>query len=277
MTLFVKEFDTVDFSKQINHLEKVNKDNSSKVFSMYLNTDPSDPEQQGGKWKIHLKKGLKNFESYLTKDDNQQELRDFQTVKEKVRNFVVENEQNFRKGIILFATADDEVWFAERVQMRVKTEFFWENEPITDQLKQLHENFPKSGIILVQQDRIKLVDAELGEINDTDNYALDIETDNWRQMTGPHKADSSMGSGGKSTQKDNFNARFEANKHRWYKSIAPTVDKKAKEHQWEKIFIVGNKDVASEIETNMNKSADRIIQKNLLDHDESKVLEEIFA
>lgn len=267
----------MDIIKQIKELEKVNNENSNKVFTMYLNTDPSDPEQQGGEWKIHLKNGLHNFESYLKEDDDKEELKNFQTVKEKVRNFIVDNEQKFRKGIVLFATADGAVWYAERVQMRLTTEFYWETYPVLNQLKQLHKRFPKSGIILVQQDKIKVIDAEMGEINCTDHYELDVNTENWRQMTGPHKANASMGSGGKSTQQDNFKDRFQANKHRWYKSIAPTLDKQAKNYEWEKIYVVGEGDVANEVEAQMNKCTDQIIQKNMLDHEESKVLNEVFS
>ncbi|WP_430791145.1 VLRF1 family aeRF1-type release factor [Virgibacillus flavescens] len=267
----------MDINKHIKDLENMNNDNSNKVFTMYLNTDPSDPEQQGGEWKIHLKNGLRNFESYLQQADNQEELKNFKSVKEKVKNFVNENEQNFRKGIILFATADEEVWFAERIQMRLTTEFFWESYPELNQLKQLQQSFPKSGIILVQQDEIKVIDAELGEVKDTTHYQLDINTDNWRQMTGPHKADASMGSGGKSAQQDKFKARFQANKHRWYKSIAPTLDKRGKKREWEKIYIVGERDAANEVEAQMNKSVNQVIQKNMLDHEESKVLEEVFG
>ncbi|WP_404454069.1 VLRF1 family aeRF1-type release factor [Virgibacillus necropolis] len=267
----------MDLTEQINQLEKVDNGNSNKVFTMYLNTDPSDPEQQAGEWKIHLKNGLHNFEKYLAEDENHGDLKDFQVVKEKVRNFVVENEQKFRKGIILFATAEEDVWFAERVQMRLTTEFYWESYPVLDQLKQLHETFPKSGIVLVQQDQIKVIDTELGEINDTSHYELDIDTDSWRQMTGPHKADASMGSGGKSTQKDSFNARYSANKHRWYKRIAPAIDKQAKDREWENIYIVGDPEAANEVEAQMNKTANQVIQKNLLDHEETKVLDEVFG
>ncbi|MBP1950154.1 VLRF1 family aeRF1-type release factor [Virgibacillus litoralis] len=267
----------MNLNEQIKQLENVRKDGANKVFSMYLNTDPSDPEQQAGEWKIHLKNGLRNFESYLEEDDNKEELKNFQLIKQKVEKYVHANEQHFRKGIVLFATADEDVWYAARVQMRLKTEFFWEETAKVDQLKALKDNFPKSGIILVQQDQIKVMETHLNEIEDTIYYELDINTDDWRQFSGPHKADASMGSGGKSLQQDNFKDRYEANKQRWYKSIAPKLDKKAKDRKWEKIYVVGESDASHELEDQMNKSADQVIHKNMLDHDEEKVLEEVFG
>ncbi|MFC4558701.1 VLRF1 family aeRF1-type release factor [Virgibacillus kekensis] len=267
----------MNLDDQIKQLENVRKEGSNKVFSMYLNTDPSDPEQQGGEWKIHFKNGLRNFESYLQEDENKEELKNFQQVKKKVEKFVRGNEQNYRRGIILFATADEEIWFAHRVQTRLETEFHWEETPQLDQLKKLRDEFPKSGIILVQQDQVKVVEANMNEIEDTVYYEFDVDTDDWRQFTGPHRADPSMGSGGKSLQQDNFKDRYEANKHRWFKSIAPKLDKRAKDHQWEKVYVVGEPDPTQELKEQMNKPIDDIIQKNMLDHEESKVLEEVFG
>ncbi|WP_106496759.1 VLRF1 family aeRF1-type release factor [Lentibacillus sp. Marseille-P4043] len=267
----------MELIEEMEKLEKVRKDNTNKVFTMYLNTDPSDPEQQGGEWKIHFKNGLQNFEHYLEEDENKEELKNFQQIRQKVERFVRGNEQNFRKGIILFATADEEVWFAERVQMRLKTEFFWGSIPVLDQFNRLYQSFPKSGLILVQQDQVKVIEAEIGEITDTAYYELDIETDHWRQFTGPHKADASMGKGGKSLKQEDFQDRYEANKQRWYKSIAPKLDKRAKDNGWEEIYIVGGSDASWEIKAQMNKSVDQVIQKNLLEQEESKVLEDVFG
>ncbi|MTW84733.1 hypothetical protein F3157_03545 [Virgibacillus dakarensis] len=267
----------MELREEIRKLENVRKDSTNKVFTMYLNTDPSDPEQQGGEWKIHLKNGLRNFEQYLAEDDDKEELKYFQLVQQKVEKYVRVNEQNFRKGIILFATADETVWFAIRVQLRLKTEFFWENAPVIEQFKQLYASFPKSGVILVQQDQVKVVEAEIGDILDTAYYELDIETDHWRQFTGPHKADASMGKGSKSLKQDEFQDRYEANKQRWYKSIAPKLDKRAKDKGWEEIYIIGESDASQEIRAQMNKPVDKVIQKNMLEHEESKVLEEVFG
>ncbi|ALX47149.1 VLRF1 family aeRF1-type release factor [Lentibacillus amyloliquefaciens] len=263
--------------QQINQLEHIKKEQDNKILTMYLNTDPSDANQQAGEWKLHLKNGLRNFESYLKEDNDKEELKNFQLVKQKVEKFVHNNEQHFRKGIILFASADEEIWFADRFQMPIKTEFYWETIPELEQLKELEETYPNTGIILVQKDEIKIIESHLNEILETDYYKFDLDTDKWRQFTGPHKADASMGSGGRSTQQDKFNARYEANKQRWYKSIAPKLDKKAKDHEWENIYVVGEPDDASELKEEMNKPVTGLIQKNLLHHEETKVLEEIFG
>lgn len=267
----------MNITKTLAELKNVKQEKPNKILSMYLNTDPSDPEQQAGEWKIHLKNGLNNFENYLEESGDKEELKNFRQVKAKVEEFVHANEQDFRKGIVLFATADESVWFAERLQMSVATEFYWEETLILNQLEELQATFPKSGVILVQQSNVKIIEAELGEVLETKHYELDLDIDDWRQFAGPHEADASMGKGGKSVQKDNFNSRFRANQQRWYKSLAPTLDKLAKDHEWSRIYLVGEKEEARDIENYMNKEVNKVEGKNLLDHEETKVIEQIVA
>ncbi|MFC2947192.1 VLRF1 family aeRF1-type release factor [Virgibacillus sediminis] len=267
----------MDLNKELEKLRKIRKEGANKVFSMYLNTDPSDPDQQGGEWKIHLKNGLKNFEQYMEEDGDKEELKNYQQVKQKVEKFVRGNEQNFKKGIVLFATADEEVWFADRVQMPLETEFYWEETPVLDQLSKLSERYPKAGIILVQQNEIKVIDAYLNEIEGTISYELDLDTEDWREKLGPRDGLGTTGKGSTNLQVDNFRDRFEENKHRWYKKIAPKLDKRAKENEWEKIYVVGEADQAKELKNLLNKPVDEVIQKNMLDHEESKIIKEIFG
>ncbi|MFC7064038.1 VLRF1 family aeRF1-type release factor [Halobacillus seohaensis] len=266
----------MDLNKEINKLENVHLEKPQRIFTMYLNTDPSDPEQQGREWKIHLKNGLNNFESYLKEGGDSDEKRNFWAVKDKVERFIENNEQQFAKSVVVIASGDDTVWFAERFQMPVKSEFFWEESPVLDQLKEMREDFPKTGLILTQKNQIKCIDANLGMVNDTQLFELDLNTEDWRQHQGPHQADASMGKGGaKSSKQDEFQERFEANRYRWYKSVAPKLDKLAKEYEWERIYMVGDKEELKDLEDNMNKPVDDFVNKNLLDHEEHHVIKDV--
>src|SRR5699024_2560259 len=142
-----------------------------------------------------------------------------------------------------------------------KTEFYWQETPVLDQLKTISADYPKAGIILVQQDEVKVVESNLNEVENTVYYELDLETDDWRQKLGPRKANNTSGLGSINAQKDNFKDRGEANKHRLYKRIAPKLDKRAKDPQREEIHVVGEGDAAHEIEAKMNKPVNKVIHK----------------
>lgn len=244
---------------------------------MYLNTDLSDPDQQSGEWKIHLKNGLNNFEHYLKEGNNEEELENFRKVKKQVKQFMDEIERNLMRGVIIIGSADQEVWFAERVQMHLENEFEWQETPILDQLKSLAEKYPRTGIILVQQNQVKLVDTNLNQIEDTEEYELDVEEDTWKIKQGPRQGRSTTGLGSSNLQKDLFNDRYEANQYRWYKSLAPKLDKQAKNREWKRIFIVGEAPASKTLEAEMNKDVEDVILKNMLDHEESKVLGKVLG
>lgn len=263
--------------EQIKNVEKITKDGTNKVFTMYLNTDPADPDQQGGKWKIHLKNGLHNFERYLKEDANKEELKNFQQIKKKVERYVFDNEQHLKKSIVIFATADEAIWFAERLQIRVKSEFYWEEYPDLEQLQSLISEYPKSGIILAHHDVVKVIETSCNEVEATLSYELDLDTEDWKEKVGPRKGFHSSGLGSRNAQIDNYKARFEANEHRWYKSVASKLDKQAKDCEWQKIYIIGEKDVAHALEDAMNQKADEVIHKNMLEQEASKVIQAVFS
>lgn len=258
-----------------SELQDIKLESPNLVFTMYLNTDPSDPDQQGGKWKINLKNGLQKFEQYIKQDDdNKEELYNFKVIKKKVNQFMLDNEQNLKRGVVLVATGDEEVWLAEMVQVRLKTEFFWQERPALYPLELLMKEYPKSGIILVRQNLIKIIESKMNEVEDRSYFELNLETEDWNRKSGE-----TMGrllDGAKVVTYD-FEARYAANQHRWYKKIVPQIDKLAKDNNWEQIVVIGEGEATKIIKKQMNKSIDYVIQKNMLEQSEDKILKEVFG
>lgn len=262
----------MDKKRLIAKLKSVYREKPHRVFSMYLNTDPSDPEQQVGDWKIHLKNGMNNFESYLKADGDSEEKKNFMIIKDKVEQYVQENELNLSKSIVIFATADEEVWFAERFQMPVETYFYWEETAKVDQLNHMYEQFPKTGIILTQKESIKIIDSELGSVLDTKRFMLDLITEDWKELTSSQNEQEAIEFNGE-LRPDKLEQRFEANRSRLYKTFASKLDKLAKDKQWDSIYLVGDKKEAQDLIDNMNKPVTGVVDKNMLDHNERRVIE----
>lgn len=268
----------MNLARQIQQLEQIQgNEGNGKVFSMYLNMDPADPDQQGGKWRITLKNGLRNFEKYVQEANDEQEIKEFQKVKKKVSDYIEANELELKKGLIIFASADDSVWFTARVQVRLRSDFYWQETPVLDQLIELQRDYPKAGIILVQTGQVKVIESNMNEVEGTIYYELDLDTEDWKEKLGPQMAKGDMPPGAHNLQVDKFNNRTEANRYRWFKSIAPKLDMHAKSGNWEKIFVMGEPEAAQTVLELMNKPVDGILQKNMLDQDENRVLEEVFG
>ncbi|MDY0395986.1 VLRF1 family aeRF1-type release factor [Virgibacillus halophilus] len=264
--------------KILSQLENVNREGKNKIFTMYLNTDPTDPDQQGGKWRLQFKNGMRNFEEYLQKDQDKEELHSFQHVKHKVEKFMDEHEQHLQRSVIVFATADEEVWFAQCLQVRVKSEFYWQETAETAQLETILQNYPMIGVVLVQQNEIKVVEAKLNSIENTSHYEFDIDQENWHVKQSTSKVGQAAAAKQKAgAQKDKFRAKFKANLQRWYKTIAPKLDKQAKENEWQQTYIVGEKEVTTALKQQMNQPVQSTIYKNMLDAEGDKVLAEIYG
>lgn len=259
----------------MNQLKQIS--SGEKVLSLYLNTDPTDPDQQGGKWKTMLKSGLQQIEQSLKEKEAEDELKSFQKVRDEVEKYVLENERHLKRAVVVFAATDQSIWFAERLQIRVKSAFHWEEKPVIDQLETLVKDYAKSGLILVQHNEIQVIETLLNETTPLKDYELDIETEDWKEKVGPRQGFHSSGLGAHNAQVDNYEKRFEANQHRWFKSIAGKLDKLAKDQEWEKIYIVGETNVAHELDKAMNKEVERVIHKNMLGQKEDQILEAVFT
>src|SRR5699024_6045222 len=152
--------------QQIEELKNKTFDEPQKVYSMYLNTDPRDPEQQNGKWKIKLKKSLQDLAETTKKSDTHEEknqaksmikkVKKKKTLKkkeetkkkseyneeknqakamiEKVEQEVYDREPDMQRSFVFFGTADEELWFSKMLHIPVETEFHWEDRPHVEQL-----------------------------------------------------------------------------------------------------------------------------------------------
>ncbi|QDP41184.1 hypothetical protein FN924_13900 [Radiobacillus deserti] len=72
-----------------------------KVLSLYLNTGLSQSNQQDGE--IRLKNRFKKLEEYI------------ESLQKAVETEIYNNERDFSRSMMIFATDDQEVWFAEKL------------------------------------------------------------------------------------------------------------------------------------------------------------------
>ena len=73
----------MSLSKELQTLKDFQCDDRC-VLSAYLNTNPGDPEQLNGAWRIHLKSGLKRIDEYIKASKDEKELKDFTELRKKL-------------------------------------------------------------------------------------------------------------------------------------------------------------------------------------------------
>lgn len=253
---------------RINELKDIDYKNSKKVFTLYLNTDARSPEQQKGEWKIHLKNMLKEFVDSTKKNNSPEEKQQAKAIQEKVEKEVHEHERELLRGLILFATADEGLWYYNTLHLPVETKYHWESKPILDQLEKLEQTYPYTGIIVIQQDEVLVLETEIGTLVDQTHYKLDLNTDDWREHSGPQGDELTQGG----QKRDEFNERVKANQQRWFKHLVATLEKKAKDKGWEHIYLVGEQNEIKPLQSYFNKSIDKMIPRNILNWNADKIL-----
>jgi hypothetical protein len=249
-----------------------------KVLSLYLHTDRSHPDQQGGEWKIALKNGFNRLEEY-TESSSQEEWKRLRAIREKIEQYVTGLERKLPRGLIIFASGDSGLWETFELQVPAETNFHWEEEPVLDDLKKLYQDHPLTALVLMQQNQIKILTSSFAQLENSESIEFVLEIDDWRKHEGPSHASSSMGSGAvkTATQVDHYQERLKANQTRWIKSLGSKLDKKAADNKWDRIILVGDKEEAELLKVNMNKPVDEIIQKNLLNENEHTVIEKLLT
>ncbi|TLS35735.1 VLRF1 family aeRF1-type release factor [Pseudalkalibacillus caeni] len=265
----------MSINDKLKELEQVKGDNQNKVFSMYLNTDRRQFDSQHGEWEIQLKNGLRNFEDYIEKSGDEQELKNFKKIREKVENEVSRLDDNLRRGLVIFANSDDSLWYVQLTQVPVETNMYWETEPKLEQFKELVNKYPNTGLVLVQHNNVKVIETEMGFVKDSINYEWDIGMDNWRIYEGSFTGDRTDKTN--ASAQDLYEDRVKANRERWYKEMAEKLHEKAEKHHWDKIVVAGRKDEAEELAGNMGQLNPEIVNKNLASKKDEEVVRELVS
>jgi hypothetical protein len=258
------------------------------VLSVYLNTNPADLNAQSGAWRIHLKNGLKRIEEYLTASQDEKELKTYQTLKKKVEREIMDHQNDLHKGVVIFASPKDDLWFVHYVQVPVKTSFHWENAPVLDELRYMYKAYPYAGIILPSFKGVRILDTSMGIVNEEVFEEFDPGLDFWNEQKGVHSATHTAGSstgsfnagshvgGNSGSAADDFNWRMKENLERFYKDMAGKIEKMKKDRHWDEIHIVGETEQAKAFAKGLPKKPSSCIYKNLVNANPGQIIHEVF-
>src|SRR5699024_6713286 len=123
-------------------------------------------------------------------------------LQDKVEKEIAAYQREMRKGFILVASADGELWKARVLQVPVSTSFHWGETAETQQIEELEQRFPETALVVVQQADVTFIETSLGIIRDTRKYSWDVDSENWIDYD---EATQPLARGG---GKDEFQHRF---------------------------------------------------------------------
>ncbi|WP_342512366.1 VLRF1 family aeRF1-type release factor [Sporosarcina sp. FSL K6-1522] len=243
------------------------------VLSAYVNTNPADPDQLKGAWKIHLKSGLKRIEEYLSASEDETELKAFKELRDKVVKEIEDNQNDLHKGVVIFASEDPELWSVYYVQVHVKTSFHWEDHPVLQELEYMYKAYPEAGIVLPSFGEVRILDTAMGFLYDELMYDFDPKLQGWGDRKKVTKDDHpSIGS----SKVDVLESRLKENLGRFYKEMGETVERLKKERGWKEIHVVGEAELAKAFAEILREKPASCIHKNLNNSKPADILHQVF-
>ncbi len=266
------------------------------VLSVYLNTNPADREAQNGAWKIQLKNGLKRLDEYLTASKDEEELKAYKELRKKVEKEITDNQGDLQKGVVIFASTQDDLFWVKHLQISVKTDFQWENKPALDQLRYIYKAYPYAGVILPSFKGIRVLDTSVGIVNEEVYYEFDAGLEVWTEQKGVRSSGRIQGrsgagstgggaAGGNSpviggsgggSPTDELDHRLKENLDRFYKDMGSKIEKLKKDRRWEEIHVIGEAEHAQSFAKVLHKKPESCIHKNLINNSADKILHEVF-
>lgn len=243
------------------------------VLSMYLNTNPGDPELLNGGWKILLKKGLNSIEEYLTASEDNKELKAFRKLKKKVTAELENNTNNLKKSVVLFAAVEPELWSVHYVQVPAKTSFHWENKPVLEEMEYMYKAYPEAGVILPSFGEIRILDTAMGAVKDEMIYAFDPDHGHWSSQQEKSNIQDKQS---KKTASPYMAPKPKTNLKGFFKGMNNVVEKLKKERGWKEIHISGETDAANAFAETLREKPASCIYKNLNNSKTNDIIHQVF-
>lgn len=260
-------------SNVVKELKSFEQEKGKKVLTIYLNTDRS--ECQNGSWKIRLKNGLKKLESYIEVGSDDKELKRYKVLKKKVEKTIQNSVTNLQKSVIIFASSDAKLFFVHFLQLPVETQFFWEDQPELNQIEQIQNDFPSSGVIIANDDELILMHSSLGELQVVTSFSFEAYTDDWRPFEGRAATEKTSSS---ANHKDHFQERYNANQQRWLRATLPDIHQVAKKFNWKYVNVIGQAEYLADLENELKLDIKNVLRKTFSSKDQNDlILKEIIA
>jgi len=246
---------------------------SRNVLSIYLNTNPGDPDQLNGAWKIHLKNGLKDLEKYLAAADKEEELKSFKELKKKVMGEIDDNQEDLHKGIVIFASDEPSLWSVHYVQVPVKSSFHWEDHPVIEEMEYMYKAYPEAAIVLPSFGEVRILDTAMGLVREDMVYLFDPNLETWGE-------EKNMDPDGKhvigSSKVDFLEPRLRENLNRFYKGMGNIVDQMKKNRDWKEIHVSGEAELANAFAETLREKPKSCIYKNLNNSKKHEIINQVF-
>jgi hypothetical protein len=199
------------------------------VLSVYARTDPRDPANTAATpaWEVALRNGLRAVADRLEAADDRDARLRFRDLRTTVEECVLALEPHERARSVAWLFDEDGATIARyALQLPLRGDAVVHDvKPYVSLLADVVDRGAPTGVVLVSNERVRLLQLEQGEVSEPDASVFELELGDWRTYGG-----SSGGSPARGVQttshQEHYRARVDEQRDRLYAAAAESTTKR---------------------------------------------------
>lgn len=224
----------------------IDRETEGLVLSVFCRTDPRDPANVSEKpgWLVALKNGLRDAAAAVEGDhDATEAIR--RLSKEAEDRLTRASAHDRGRSVALFLSADGTIDIFHTFQIPLRDDFaVFSSGAVIWPAMDLLDRGQRTGLILLSQDQIRLLEWEDGVVSDLESSVYNLELGDWRQYRG------SGGTGRTHQSSASQIDAYEDRKHAWrtafMKDAAKAIAESTKDLGLERLLVAADRDLGSD-------------------------------
>ena len=228
------------------------------VVSVYLRFDPAD---RGGSWRTELHNGVERILE-LAKDAPHERKLALRAAAARLRSRFEDDElrppPRGEVGFLAVAEGGEEDrWWQTGVAPRRPAVVLAE-QPLVAGLVDLCGLVRGAGVALLSAERVRLLRFEDAELEELDEWELEIASGDWRERKARSSADPARGQGVSSSGHDQYDERLEHNRHRFLAESGRLSGERLRGLGLDEVFVFGPRRDEEEFRKGLGANPPRI-------------------
>lgn len=219
------------------------------IVSVYLRFEPED---RGEGWRIELRNGLSEvIDRIRSAGPRETRLALEATAKRILDRLPAEQPHPDGRAQIGFVevrsdSGAPERWFAAQVPP-ARTEVLHNHRPYLLPLVALLDDGAARGVLLVSSERARVLEWNLGVIEELESPELEIFSLDWRERKAQRSADPGAGQGASASGHDQHDQRLDANRERFLHELGRLAQARARDRGWREVLAFGRPEQVREV------------------------------
>ncbi len=260
--------------------ELVDRDTGGTVLSVFVRTDPRDPENSSEHpgWTISLKNGIREAIAAIEPGHESHQAA-LKLAAEAERRLQSASAAERGRSVALFLGADGSIDEFHTFQIPVRQGYVtFDSGPVVWPMVDVIDRGQRTGIVLMSNDHIRLLEWFDGNAHDIEASTYDLELGDWKDYRGAARANPTRGQQSV-VNTDAFKDRVKVWRNKFTKDSAVSIAEAAEDLDFERLIVCADGELGTGFEAAVPDSLRErlidIVPVNLIDQSANEVADHL--